>query len=219
MPDGESSTLLRSLAQELDLVIIGGSIPEIDDDGKLFNTNVTYDGAGNLLCKFRKVHLFDVDIPGGITFFESKTLSAGNSVATFDTRFGHFGVAICYDIRFSLLSQLMVRRGAKFLVYPGAFNMTTGPLHWDLLLRARAVDTQSFVAVVSPARDETASYHAWGHSSVSSPWGKVIATTEEKEAIVYADIDLGVVDQMRQAIPVSHQQRTDLYELIDKTVK
>jgi omega-amidase len=169
------------------------------------------------LTKFRKIHLFDVDIPGGVTFIESKTLSPGDSVSTFDTRYGRFGLAICYDMRFPLLAQLMTRRGARFLVYPGAFNTTTGPLHWELLLRARAVDAQAYVAAVSPARDPAASYHAYGHSSVASPWGKVIGSTAHDEAIVYADVDMAEVDAMRQQIPTGRQQRDDLYELRDVT--
>ena len=141
---------------------------------------------GELLTTFRKMHLFDIDIPGGITFQESKTLSAGNRVATFDTRFGRFGVGICYDVRFASLANVMAARGAQFLCYPGAFNMTTGPLHWQLLARARAVDNQLYVAMISPARDETAKYNAYGHSLVVDPWAKVLAEAEPEQTIIYA---------------------------------
>jgi len=216
VPDGESSKLLQQLAKELKVVLIGGSIPETDE-GKLYNTSVVFDENGNLLSKFRKIHLFDVDIPNGVTFIESKTLSPGNSVSVFDTKFGRFGLAICYDMRFPLLAQLMTARGATFLVYPGAFNLTTGPLHWELLIRGRAVDNQLFVAAVSPARDEEASYQAWGHSTIVSPWGKVLGTTEHQQEIVYADIDMQEVEDMRKQIPTSTQQRNDLYNFIDVT--
>lgn len=127
---------------------------------------------------------------------QSKTLSAGNQVTTFDTKYGTFGLAICYDMRFGSLAQLMAQRGASFLVYPGAFNTTTGafsllvllhsclgsgPLHWELLIRARAVDNQLFVAAISPARDEKAGYQAWGHSTIVSPWGRILANTDHTE--------------------------------------
>ena len=103
--------------------------------------------------------------------------------------------------------------GVHLLCYPGAFNMTTGPMHWELLARARAVDNQAFIATPSPARNPESSYQAWGHTSIISPWGKVVATTEEGPAIVYADIDLAEVLPMRKAIPVFDQTRDDLYSL------
>ena len=127
------------------------------------------------------------------------------------------GLAICYDIRFAELSMIMARRGCKLLVFPGAFNMTTGPAHWELLQRARAVDNQVFVAACSPARDETATYVAWGHSTVVNPWGQVIATTEEKEGIVYASIDFDEVASFRDSLPITKQRREDLYGVEDKT--
>mmetsp|Transcript_25114 Transcript_25114/g.60409 ORF Transcript_25114/g.60409 Transcript_25114/m.60409 type:complete len:112 (-) Transcript_25114:240-575(-) len=109
--------------------------------------------------------------------------------------------------------MLMRREGASLLVFPGAFNMTTGPLHWELLQRSRAVDNQCFVAAVSPARNPKSSYQAWGHSTMVSPWGKVLATTEHEPAIVYAEIDLAEVEDVRSGIPISKQKRDDLYKL------
>ncbi len=103
------------------------------------------------------------------------------------------------------------------LVYPGAFNTTTGPLHWELLARARAVDNQSYVIVCSPARDINAGYKAWGHSMVVDPWGKILVEADEKEAIVCADIDLQLVQEFRNSIPTLANRRSDLYETIDKT--
>ncbi|GBM25775.1 Omega-amidase NIT2, partial [Araneus ventricosus] len=116
------------------------------------------------------VHLFDIDIPGKITFKESDALAPGKSLTTFTMGKWKIGLGICYDIRFPLMANIYAEKGCNLLVYPGAFNMTTGPAHWELLQRARAVDNQLYVATISPARDETASYHAWGHSTLVSPW-------------------------------------------------
>ena len=207
--------MVLSLAKKLGIYLVGGSIPEREQKtGRVYNTCVIAGPQGQLITKHRKVHLFDIDVPGQITFKESDTLSAGNQVTVFDTPYCKIGVGICYDIRFPELSMLMKNSGAKFLMFPGAFNLTTGPAHWELLQRARAVDNQVFVAATSPARGPEGGYQAWGHSSVISPWGEVIATTGHEESIVYADIDIKKVDEMRRNIPTSSQKRTDIYNLI-----
>ncbi|XP_032832150.2 omega-amidase NIT2 isoform X1 [Petromyzon marinus] len=207
---GETSTTIAALAAEHRITIIGGSIPERSGD-RLFNTSLVFGPDGKLCGKFRKMHLFDIDIPGKITFKESETLSPGEELTDFTTPFCKVGIAICYDLRFPELTRLYADRGCHLLVCPGAFNMTTGPVHWELLQRARAVDNQMFVATVSPARDETASYVAWGHSTVSSPWGDVVAKAGHGEEIVYADIDLNRVEEVRRQIPVRIQRRCELY--------
>ncbi|KAJ8253421.1 hypothetical protein GJAV_G00212760 [Gymnothorax javanicus] len=186
---GESSQLLSDSARESAVYLIGGSIPE-EDGGKVYNTCTVFGPDGSLLLKHRKLHLFDIDVPGKIRFQESETLTAGSSFSMFDTPFCKVGVGICYDMRFAELAQIYSRSGCQLLVYPGAFNMTTGPAHWELLQRGRALDNQVFVATASPARDESASYVAWGHSSVVNPWGEVIAKAGSEETVLYADIDL-----------------------------
>ncbi|RXG59281.1 Omega-amidase NIT2 [Armadillidium vulgare] len=212
---GNSTKTLSDIAKQNKVYIIGGSIPE-KENGKLFNTCTVWDPQGNQIAKFQKIHLFDIDIPGGITFKESETLSPGNSLATFEVLGFKVGLGICYDVRFAELAQIYSKMGCHLLVYPGAFNMTTGPLHWELLQRGRAVDNQLYVATVSPARDESASYTAWGHSTVVDPMGEVIATTEEHEDIVYSDLDFEFIEKVRNMIPVTFQRRKDLYEVVNK---
>ncbi|KAG7467201.1 hypothetical protein MATL_G00150790 [Megalops atlanticus] len=207
---GPSTQVLSEAAKENAVYLVGGSIPE-EDGGKLYNTCPVFSPDGTLLLKHRKIHLFDIDVPGKIRFQESETLSPGNSFSVFDTPFCKIGVGICYDMRFAELAQIYTKRGCQLLVYPGAFNMTTGPAHWELLQRGRAVDNQVYVATASPARDETASYVAWGHSTVVNPWGEVITKAGPEEAVVYADIDLQYLSEVRQQIPISSQRRTDLY--------
>ncbi|KAK3593071.1 hypothetical protein CHS0354_007862 [Potamilus streckersoni] len=212
---GQSTEALSSAAKDNNIFLIGGSIPE-EDEGTLYNTCMVFGPDGHMLAKHRKVHLFDIDIPGKIRFQESETLSPGNSFSCFDTADCKVGVGICYDIRFAELGQVYADKGCKLIVYPGAFNMTTGPAHWELLQRARALDNQLYVATVSPARDDSAGYVAWGHSTVVSPWGDVLATTDHQEAIVYADIDMKRVEEVREQIPVRRQKRKDLYEVVSK---
>ncbi|KAK2710781.1 hypothetical protein QYM36_012084, partial [Artemia franciscana] len=218
IPEGESCRSLAKMAQENKIYLIGGSIPEADGDN-LYNTCTIWGPNGDLIGKHRKVHLFDIDVPGKIRFQESETLSPGSSYTTIDTPFCKIGVAICYDLRFAEMAKVYAQKGCKVLVYPGAFNMTTGPPHWELLLRARAVDNQVYVVGASPARCPTAHYVAWGHSAIVNPWGTIIAETDEKEGIAQADIDLNFLEDVRNQIPISKQKRLDMYETVEKFKK
>lgn len=210
--ESESVKTLSSLAKQTGVWLLGGSIPERDEsDGKLYNTATVYNPRGELVAIHRKVHLFDIDIPGGITFKESETLTGGTKLTTFETDFGKIGLGICYDVRFPEMAMVAARKGCVAMIYPGAFNLTTGPLHWELLQRARAVDNQIYVSMCSPARDMTAGYHAWGHSMVVDPMGAIVATTEHEEAIIHADIDPEVMEKTRRGIPVTVQRRFDVY--------
>eukprot|EP00051_Salpingoeca_urceolata_P021271 m.330866 g.330866 ORF g.330866 m.330866 type:complete len:250 (-) comp19768_c4_seq5:213-962(-) len=184
---GPSTSALSEAAKENGVYVIGGSIPEKSGQ-QLFNTSTVYNPEGTLVATHRKVHLFDIDVPGKIRFQESEVLTGGDSLTVVETEWCKIGVGICYDIRFPELAMLCAAQGCELLCYPGAFNMTTGPAHWELLQRARALDNQLYVAAISPARDESASYQAWGHSTVVDPWGTVVATTEHGPDIIYADI-------------------------------
>ncbi|KAJ4458849.1 nitrilase [Paratrimastix pyriformis] len=213
IPGGPTTARLSALARELAIpVLVGGSIPERTPEGRLHNTALVFDRTGALVATHRKAHLFDVDVPGGIRFVESETLSPGDQVTTFPTPWGTAGLGICYDVRFPHLASIMVERdGARLLIYPAAFNTTTGPLHWELLLRSRAVDFGCWVMACSPSRVPGATYQAFGHSMIVSPWGTVVATCEAGPSLVRATIDMAQVHQARQAIPVLSQRRWDLY--------
>ncbi|CAO3573461.1 unnamed protein product [Mortierella alpina] len=218
LKEGPSVKALSAMAKDAKAYLIGGSIPERDlTDDKVYNTCTVYNPEGELIATHRKVHLFDIDVPGKIRFQESETLTAGKQLTHVDTEFGKIGVGICYDIRFPEPAMIAARKGCFAMIYPGAFNMTTGPLHWELLQRARAVDNQMYVAACSPARDVSANYHAWGHSTIVGPAGDVIQTTDEKQSIVYADLDLAKMNEFRQSIPLNNQRRFDLYVDVSKT--
>ncbi|XP_059610882.1 omega-amidase NIT2-like isoform X2 [Phlebotomus argentipes] len=213
IPDGYTSREISKAAKELGIYLIAGSIPEREAEGSstLYNTSTIWSPDGEMIGKYRKMHLFDIDIPGQIRFQESETLSPGNSLTTFAIDEAKIGLGICYDIRFEELARLYRNDGCNFLVYPGAFNMTTGPLHWTLLGRARASDTQSFVATVSPARDEASDYVAYGHSSLIDPWAHVLVDAEAPEATVVKDLDFSECEKVRAQIPISRQRREDIY--------
>ncbi|TID29892.1 hypothetical protein CANINC_001531 [Pichia inconspicua] len=218
IPTGETSVFLSNLARELNVAIIGGSIPELDEaSGNIYNTSVVYDNAGTVIAKHRKVHLFDISIPSGITFRESDTLKAGNKITVFDlpkneTR---FGLGICYDIRFPELAQVASRRGAGVMAYPGAFNTVTGPKYWTKFAVARAIDNQNYVLMCSPARAESG-YLAYGHSMVVDPNGDVIVELDEKEGIAYAELRKDIVELARASIPITIQRRFDVYPDVSK---
>ena len=210
--------MLSKVAAETKSYLLGGSIPEyVPKTKKYHNTALFFSPDGELLATHRKVHLFDIDIPGKISFHESEVLSPGNKVTLVDLpEYGKVGVAICYDIRFPELATIAARHGAFLLLYPGAFNLTTGPLHWELQARARAVDNQVYVGLCSPARDMEASYHAWGHSMLVDPYAEVVAQADEKEQIVYAELNNEKMEEVRKSIPLLGQRRFDVYPDVSK---
>ena len=232
---------ISSVAKEKSIHVLAGSIPEkliakdnenksiattkIAKDNKnnlleyIYNTSFLFDDNGKILAYHRKMHLFDIDIKDKIYFKESDTLKAGNEVTVADTKFGKIGIGICYDIRFPELSRLMTLKGANLLIFPGAFNLTTGPAHWQLLFRARALDNQVFVVGVSPALDKDSSYNAYGHSIMCNPWGDVIAEVKYDEKLTIAEIDLKEIAKIREELPMLNNRRSDIYELKLKSDK
>jgi omega-amidase len=212
---GETAAALSKMASENDVYIIGGSFPELKDT-KLYNTCTVWDRSGSMIGIHRKIHLFDIEMPG-MSFKESDILSPGKEMTLIETEYGKIGVGICYDMRFPEMAMIAARKGCIAMIYPGAFNTTTGPLHWELLQRARAIDNQIYVAACSPSRDiESGGYQAWGHSTIVDPMAKIIATCQEDETIVVGEIDSEVLAQARSSIPVSSQRRFDVYPDVSK---
>ena len=204
---------LSGYAKQYGVYLIGGSMPEKDAEGNVYNTSYIFDREGKQIGKHRKVHLFDIDIKGGQTFKESDTLTAGDSDTVFDTEFGKIGVMLCFDIRFPELSRMMVNDGAKVIFVPAAFNMTTGPAHWELSFRTRALDNQIYMVGCAPARDVSAGYISWGHSIVTDPWGRVIDMLDEKKGILLAELDMDYEEQVREELPLLKSRRKDIYQL------
>ena len=204
---------LSGYAKQYVIYLIGGSMPEKDAEGNVYNTSYIFDREGKQIGKHRKVHLFDIDVKGGQTFKESDTLTAGDSNTVFDTEFGKIGVMLCFDIRFPELSRMMVNDGAKVIFVPAAFNMTTGPAHWELSFRTRALDNQIYMVGCAPARDVSAGYISWGHSIVTDPWGRVTGMLDENEGILLAELDMDYEEQVREELPLLKSRRKDMYKL------
>ena len=150
---------------------------------------------------------------GGQCFKESDTLTAGDQVTVFDTEFGTMGLCICYDFRFPELARLMVEKGAKVILVPAAFNMTTGPAHWEILFRCRALDNQAFVLGTAPARDPSSGYTSWGHSIAVSPWGDILGQMDEREGCMIHTLDLERAGEVRNQLPLLKHRRKDMYRL------
>lgn len=208
-----TTKMISDMAQETKSYIIAGSVPELDAKDRIFNTSVVVDPSGAIVAKHRKLHLFDINVPGKIEFRESKTLTAGQQVTMFDTEFGRVGLGICYDLRFPEYAQACASAGCDVIVYPGAFNTTTGPAHWELLLRARALDNQLYVIGCSPARNPEMAhiYPTYGYSTVVGPWGDVLWRTEHAAVLHALDLDMAKVAEVRQNIPIRAQKRFDVY--------
>ena len=203
-------TALSRIARELQIYLVGGSMPELSG-GKVYNTSYVFDRAGWQIAKHRKAHLFDIHIDGGQQFQESAVLSPGDQITVFDTELGKIGLCICFDFRFQELAKAMADRGAQLIVVPAAFNMTTGPAHWELLFRMRAVDNQVFTLGTAPARNEAENYVSYANSILADPWGTVLARAGAGEEILTAEIDFARNEAVRRQLPIRSARRSDLY--------
>ncbi|HSQ89019.1 carbon-nitrogen hydrolase family protein [Romboutsia sp.] len=208
---GKSHEMLSNIAKEHGIYLVAGSMPEKDENGNVYNTSYVFDRSGNQIGKHRKMHLFDIQIEGGQHFKESDTLNAGNDVTVFETEFGKIGLAICYDFRFPELSRMMVDKGAKAIIVPAAFNMSTGPAHWELMFRSRAIDNQVYTIGCAPSRNYDSSYISYGNSIVASPWGDVLKRMGDKEGYFICRLDFDYVDKIRKELPLINHRRLDIY--------
>ena len=213
---GERTTeRFAALAKELKIHLLLGSYNERSEGASPFppkkcaNTSVLFSPEGKILKSYRKIHMFDVDIPGGVKFSESETCESGGEVVVAKTPFGKLGLSICYDLRFPELYRVMTQQGAEIHMVPSAFTLATGKDHWEPLLRARAIETQSYV--LAPAQygkhDDDGLKESWGHSMIVDPWGQVIASVSDGVGFALAEIDLERVRRIRRAIPVAKHRR------------
>lgn len=198
---GEVLTFLHDLAQKYNSYVIGGSVPYFESN-KLYNSTFIFDRDGIIIERYDKIHLFEITYPDGTYFSEAKLLTKGNKVVTFDTEFGVVGVMICFDIRFPLLANTIMKKDAKIIFVPAAFNTYTGPLHWRTTFRARAIDNQLFMVGCSPSRDSFGDYHVYGHSLIVNPFGEVLNELAERKGYFIMDINLDDVQNARERIPI-----------------
>ena len=206
-PGGESFQMLSAVAKRTGLFIVGGSVPELED-GKVYNTSLVFASDGALLGKYRKAHLFDVNVPKvNYSFRESDTIARPENYPLVVDGPWRTAVSICFDIRFPEWARYAMDQGADLLALPAAFARTTGPRHWELLIRARALDNQMFVAGVQPAQSQ----YAYGHSVVATPDGAVLLNAGKDESLTVLDLDESTLTELRESIPVKESRRKDLY--------
>ena len=203
---------LSAMARENKICLVGGSFPEVED-GRIYNTCFVFDADGRQIARHRKMHLFNVEFDGGQHFRESDTFTPGDDVTVFSYDGMTFGLCICFDLRFPELSRLMTLQGAQAIIVPAAFNMTTGPLHWETMFRQRAVDDQVYTIGVAPARDEQSVYVSYANSILCNPMGQVLTRADAQPCILYGEVDPAQVDSARRQLPLLSARRTDLYTL------
>jgi len=206
---GPTVSRFRELAARHGVHLLLGSFNEkSDEQHRCYNTSVLIGPDGGILGTYRKLHLFDVDVPD-VRFAESDTCKPGNDVVVVETPLGRIGLSICYDLRFPELYRLLVGQGAEILAVPSAFTLTTGKDHWEPLLRARAIENQCWL--LAPAQhghhDDGGLRRSWGHAMIIDPWGLVAACAPDGPGVAFAEIDLDRAHRVRRSMPVQQHRR------------
>jgi deaminated glutathione amidase len=216
---GPTSESLAALAKELSVVIhIGSMFERSSHPDKSFNTSVVIDTDGEILATYRKGHLFDVNVPGEVVHEESRHVAAGDQMSVVDVLGLRLGLSVCFDLRFAELYRQLSLHGATVLAVPSSFAVATGRVHWEVLLRARAIENHAYVIAAAQAGTSDEGVSSYGHSLIIGPWGEVLAQSEvEGEDIIYATITGDEVARRRSQIDVFSLQRNDLYESFDSS--
>jgi predicted amidohydrolase len=200
-PDGPIGRFARDLSRETAAWIIWGGVPERADGGRVFNSSVCVGPDGRFEARYRKIHLFDVALPDGTVLVESRSVAPGSEAVAVTTPLGVVGLTICYDLRFPELYRALVDRGATVLTVPAAFTVTTGRDHWHVLLRARAIESQSYVIAAAQWGSHGGGRSTYGHALICDPWGTVLAECPDGEGIAVAEIDPGRIERVRASLP------------------
>ncbi len=199
---GPITERLARLARELRIHLVGGSVLErVAGATKAFNTSCLFDPHGELIARYRKAHLFDVDIPGHVTIRESDTRQSGSDIVTADTEWGRIGLTVCYDLRFPELYRKLTTSGARVITVPSAFTFPTGAAHWEILLRARAIENQVYIIAPDQIGRSPSGVNDFGNSMIIDPWGKPLARAADREMVIVAEIDLDYLDRVRRELP------------------
>ncbi len=208
--DGPSLNAARGWARELGIHLLAGSIAERGEAEKASNTSVLIGPEGEDLAVYRKIHMFDVDA-GGVSYRESEHEQPGSEIVTAPV--GEFltGLSVCYDLRFPELFRILAVRGARLLAVPSAFTAATGRDHWEVLLRARAIENQAFVLAPNQVGTAPPHFDSHGHSAIVDPWGRLLAEAADGEGFVAADLDLAAQDEVRASLPALANRRPGAY--------
>ncbi len=205
--DGPTLARMADLAKRKRIYLLAGSVLESGaPGGRFYNTSVLFSPEGKQLAVYRKMHLFDVKIPDGATYQESAAVAPGQDVVVTKTELATLGLSICYDLRFPELFRRMSKAGAELLFVPAAFTYMTGKDHWEVLLRARAIENLSFVIAPAQVGQHAERRQTWGHAMIISPWGQILAQVPEGEGVAVAEIDLSQQAKVRRELPaLSHR--------------
>ncbi len=207
--DGPTLSGARVWARELGVYLLAGSISE-QGEGKAYNTSVLIGPDGEDLAVYRKIHMFDVDV-GGVAYRESAHEEPGGEIVTVALGEAVAGLSVCYDLRFPELYRILAVRGARLITVPSAFTETTGRDHWEVLLRARAIENQAFVLAPNQVGEAPPHFSSYGHSAIVDPWGSVLATAPAGECFVAADLDFAEQDRVRESLPSLANRRPRAY--------
>ena len=208
---GRTSDFFKELAVKYKLWLHCGSFSEkVPGDERVRNTTIVVNPEGKIVCRYSKIHLYDVEIAGGPLVRESNIVAPGTEIATFDSDFGRMGLSICYDMRFPELYRIMALRGAILMFVPANYTLYTGKDHWEVVLRTRAIENQCFIAASAQCGVKPA-YPAYGRSIIVDPWGTVIAQASDGEGLCMAEIDTARVDAVRKQLPSLPNRRPETY--------
>lgn len=210
--EGPSVTAIRKAAQKNGIWVNCGSFKEENPGGLPYNTSVLIDDRGEIAASYRKLHLFDIDLPGRDSAYESASIAAGRDIVNVDTPFGNMGLTICYDIRFPELYRILALRGAQVIFAPANFLMNTGKDHWAPLLQARAIENGCYIVAPCQTGKKPKSF-SLGKTLVADPWGNIVSRANEGVGIALAEIDLDYLDRIRTQIPSLKNRRSDVYAL------
>ncbi|XP_057423740.1 deaminated glutathione amidase, chloroplastic/cytosolic [Lotus japonicus] len=209
--DGPIMEKYCSLARDSSIWLsLGGFQEKGPDPEHLFNTHVIVDDTGKIISTYKKIHLFDVDVPGGRVYKESSFTEAGKDIVAVDSPIGRLGLSVCYDLRFPELYQLLrFQHGAQVLLVPAAFTKVTGEAHWEILLRARAIESQCYVIAAAQAGIHNEKRESYGDTLIIDPWGTVVSRLPDRSSTGFAvaDIDLSLVDSVREKMPIAKQRK------------
>jgi predicted amidohydrolase len=205
---GPTLAALGALAAELGIWLCAGSILErVAGEDRPYNTSCLLDPRGELIARYRKMHLFDVELPGRVSVRESESRAPGAEVVVAPTPLGTLGLSICYDLRFPELYRALVRAGAEVLLVPSAFTFPTGAAHWEVLCRARAIENQCFLIAADQTGTNPHGFADWGDSCLVDPWGRVLARAGDGEGVVLAEIDRATIARVRRELPCLRHAR------------
>ena len=208
--DGPSLNAARGWARELGIHLLAGSIAEQGPADKAFNTSVLVGPGGEDIAVYRKIHMFDVDVDG-VAYRESEHEEPGAEIVTAQAADATIGLTVCYDLRFPELYRILAVRGARVITVPSAFTHATGRDHWEVLLRARAIENQAFVLAPNQVGEAPPHFSSYGHAAIVDPWGAVLAVAPDEECFVAADLDFAAQDSTRESLPSLANRRPQTY--------